>query len=123
MARISPCKGTQKQVSDGKRGNKEHPHYKRVSVAELKKTRKTRHHNFIVKVMEDLKTLPIGSAVKVPLESTQDASLPELRSAIHWAAVRSKIKLATSSDDENFYIWKVQERPEKDPRPHRNLEV
>jgi hypothetical protein len=108
MLRILSHRGSQKQVNHGKRGDRVHPNYEHVFVAKLKKTRKARHHDFIVKVMEDLRTLPTGSAVKVPLESAQDASVPELRSAIHWAAVRSKIKLATSSDDENFYVWKVQ---------------
>lgn len=101
-------------MSDGNRGDKGHQHYEHVSVAKLKKTRKTRHHDFIAKVMEDLKALPTGSAVKVPLKSTQGASLPELRSAIHWASVRSKTKLATSSDDKNFYIWNAEERPARD---------
>jgi hypothetical protein len=56
--------------------------------------------------VEDLETLPAGSAIKVPMDGTDGVTLANLRSALHRAAASLKLKLETSSNDGNFYIWK-----------------
>jgi hypothetical protein len=83
------------------------PNYSRVPVSTLKKSRKGKHHALVLKIMEDLRGVEGGYAVKIPLSSTEGVSVLNLRSAITRAAAKEDIHIATSADDENFYAWKV----------------
>jgi glyceraldehyde-3-phosphate dehydrogenase/erythrose-4-phosphate dehydrogenase len=83
---------------------KRYPNYGRVAIGGLKKSRKGKHHGLLQSIMEDLRGSAPGFAVKVPLGRV---SVMNLRSAIVRAAAREKISIATSSDDENFYVWKA----------------
>ena len=87
-----------------KNGNS--PNYERVLVSGVRGHRRGKHHDLIGGIVEDLTTLPPGSAIKVPLDGTSGVTLANLRSALHRAAANLKLDLETSSDDGNFYIWK-----------------
>jgi hypothetical protein len=80
------------------------PHYEQVPTHSVKGHRKGKHHDLIQRVLEDLTSLPAGSAIKIPLKSTDGVSLENLRSAVHRAT--KKMDVGTSSDGENLYIWK-----------------
>ena len=82
------------------------PTYERVLVSGVRGHRRGKHHDLIGGIVEDLATLPEGSAIKVPLEGTNGVTLANLRSALHRAAANLKLELETSSDDGHFYIWK-----------------
>jgi len=82
------------------------PKYERVLVAGVKGHRRGKHHDLIGGIVDDLQSLPTGSAIKVPLDSTDGVTLANLRSALHRAAAALKLELETSSDDGHFYIWK-----------------
>lgn len=83
------------------------PNYSRTPISQLKKSRKGKHHNLLLKIMEDLHKSQAGFAVTIPLESIDGVSVLNLRSAIVRAASKAKIRVATSSDDENFYVWRT----------------
>ena len=82
------------------------PRYERVLISGVKGHRRGKHHDLIGGIVEDLETLPSGSAIKVPLDVTDGVTLANLRSALHRAAANLKLELETSSDNGNFYIWK-----------------
>ena len=82
------------------------PKYERVLVSGVKGHRRGKHHDLIGGIVDDLATLPEGSAIKVPLDGTSGVTLANLRSALHRAAANLKVELETSSDDGHFYIWK-----------------
>lgn len=86
--------------------NEVSPKYERVPISGVKGRRNGKHHDLIGGIVEDLRTLPAGSAIKVPLDGTAGVSLANLRSALHRAAATKKLELETSSDNENFYVWK-----------------
>lgn len=82
------------------------PKYERVLISGVKGHRRGKHRELIGGIVEDLKTLPAGSAIRVPLDSTDGVTLANLRSALHRAAATLKLDLETSSDDGSFYIWR-----------------
>jgi len=81
--------------------------YESVPTSELKKSRKGKHHDLMRKIMEDLRQSPPGFAVKIPLSSTEGVPVLNLRSVIVRTAAKEKIRVATSSDDEHFYVWRA----------------
>lgn len=84
-----------------------YPNYGRVAIAGLKKSRKGKHHELLAKIMEDLRASSPGFAVRIPLSATDDVPVLNLRSAIVRAAAKEGLSVSTSSDDENFYVWKA----------------
>ncbi|MBV9624573.1 MAG: hypothetical protein JOZ14_11390, partial [Acidobacteria bacterium] len=59
-----------------------HPNYGRVPIAELKKSRKGKHHHLLGTIMEDLRTSAPEFAVQIPLSKIGGVSILNLRSAI-----------------------------------------
>ena len=80
--------------------------YSTVNVSSVKGRRRGKHHSFVEGVILDLEVLPSGQALKIPLAEANGATLADLRSAVHRATVAKKLNVETSSDSENFYIWK-----------------
>jgi hypothetical protein len=81
--------------------------YEQVSVTSLRKGRRGRHHDLVNGILEELAALPRGSAIKIPLAGTDGVTLANLRSAMHRATTSRRMRVETSSDDKNFYIWKL----------------
>ena len=81
--------------------------YERVPIEGLKKSRKGKHRALVTRILENLKSLPPESAVKIPLTSIGDVSVLNLRSAVSRATAKENIKVATAADDESFYVWKL----------------
>ena len=94
-------------VTAKKTGGNGRDNYDRVPVAGLKKNRKGKHRALVTRILENLKTLPAESAVKIPLSSIGGVSVLNLRSAVSRATAKENIKVATSADDESFYVWKI----------------
>jgi hypothetical protein len=80
--------------------------YERVPSAGLKGSRRGRHHELVAGILNDLATLPTGSAVQIPLSSIDGLSVAKLRSAIVRATNKQDIGIETSSDAKHFYLWK-----------------
>jgi hypothetical protein len=80
--------------------------YEIVSAEDLGKTRRGKHHDLMAKIMADLKVVGHGSAIKIPLKEVKNVSVPKLRAAITRASAAKGVKISTSSDPENFYVWR-----------------
>jgi hypothetical protein len=83
------------------------PRFEQISVASLGKGRRGKHHGLIKEVLQDLAALPKGRAIKIPLADVAGVTLANLRSAMHRATTSRKLRVETSSDERNFYIWKL----------------
>ena len=80
--------------------------YDRVALANVRRNRRGKHHDLIQGIFQDLETLPVGSAIKLPLSQLDRITLANLRSAVHRASITKALGIETLSDEENFYIWK-----------------
>ncbi len=76
-----------------------------IAQRDLPNGRKGKHHLMLRYVLEDLRQLEHGRAIKIPLADFS-GSVADIRSAIHRATRKQKLEIATSSDDEYFYLWK-----------------
>jgi hypothetical protein len=81
--------------------------YDRVILADIRRTRRGKHHDLLGGIFQDLDSLPAGSAIKIPLAELDGISLANLRSAVHRASTSKGLGIETLSDEENFYIWKA----------------
>jgi hypothetical protein len=83
------------------------PVYERVPANILKSSRKGKHYLVVEGILKNMETLPTGSALKIPVAPLSGVTVVELRSAVMRAVKKRKISVETSSDDENFYVWKT----------------
>ncbi len=81
--------------------------YQRVSLADIRRSRRGKHHDLVGGIFQDLETLPVGSAIKIPLAEVDGITLANLRSAVHRASASRNLGIETLSDEESFYIWKA----------------
>lgn len=81
--------------------------YSRVILADIRRTRRGKHHDLLGGIFEDMESLPTGSAMKIPLSEVDGTTLANLRSAVHRASVSRGLGVETLSDEENLYIWKT----------------
>jgi hypothetical protein len=93
-------------TKDNLKNQKNVLNYDRVSLANVRRNRRGKHHDLIQGVFQDLETLPNGSAIKIPLASVDGITLANLRSAVHRASTSRGLEIETLSDEDNFYIWK-----------------
>src|ERR1700724_2069525 len=88
------------------KGNK-NLNYERVDLADIRRSRRGKHHDLVGGIFQDLESLPRGSAIKIPLTEVDGTTLANLRSAVHRASTARGLGIETLSDEENFYIWKA----------------
>ncbi|HTW49114.1 MAG TPA: hypothetical protein VMD92_14275 [Acidobacteriaceae bacterium] len=81
--------------------------YKRVPSAGLKGSRRGKHSDLIAGILNDLATLPNGSAIRIPLSAVGGVSVARLRSAVVRATAKQGFGIETASDAESFFVWKT----------------
>lgn len=82
--------------------------YKRVTLADIRRTRRGKHHDLLGGIFEDMESLPVGSAIKIPLTEVNGTTLANLRSAVHRASASRGLGIETLSDEDSLYIWKTR---------------
>ena len=93
--------------ASGSKSEKNLAKYDHVNLADIRRTRRGKHHDLLGGIFEDLESLPAGSAIKIPLSQVDGITLANLRSAVHRASTARGLGIETLSDEENFYIWKT----------------
>ncbi len=78
--------------------------FETISQVELPSGRKGKHHSLLVRVLQDLERLQRGRAIRIPL-AEYGGSAADIRAAIFRATNKRNLEIATSSDDEFFYVW------------------
>jgi hypothetical protein len=80
--------------------------YRQVKINGLDKTRRGKHYDLVLGILQQLRTLPPGSAMEIPLADVGGIGLANLRSAVHRASTSHELKIETLADEKNFYVWR-----------------
>ncbi len=75
--------------------------------ADVPKGRDGKHKRIIMQLLSDIAHLRPGSALKVPLTQLPDTK-ENIRAALSRAARMQNLKIATSSNQEFLYVWKIE---------------
>jgi heme-degrading monooxygenase HmoA len=81
------------------------PKYETVSLSDLRQGRLGKHHELVENILKQVKALPEGQAIKIPLDSVNGLSKANLRSALTRAASSRAMPVSTYSDRDHFYAW------------------
>ena len=74
---------------------------------DVPKGRDGKHKRIVTQLLSDIDQLAAGSALKVPLSVLPDTK-ENIRSALNRATRFRGIEVATSSDADYLYVWKVE---------------
>ncbi|MGA2216674.1 MAG: hypothetical protein ABSG51_01215 [Terracidiphilus sp.] len=93
--------------SDPKTGpNAVHMKFQSIRQLDVPKGRDGKHKKIVTQLLSDIEQLAEGSALKIPLSALPD-SKENIRSALNRATHQRGIEVATSSDENHLYVWKV----------------
>ena len=76
---------------------------------DVPKGRDGKHKKIITRLLNDIERLEAGSALKVPLKELPD-SKENIRAALNRATRQKALEVATSSDADYLYVWKVEQQ-------------
>lgn len=81
-----------------------------ISVTDVPKGRKGKHHTLIGAIVTDLEHLQPGTALKVPFTKFHGARLANVRAALNRVTRARDLDVNTSTDQEALYVWKSGKR-------------
>ena len=80
-----------------------------VLQVDVPKGRDGKHKAIITQLLSDIAQLGAGSALKIPLSELPDTK-ENIRSALSRAANQKGISIATSSNQDSLFVWKVDSK-------------
>ncbi len=63
-----------------------------------------KHNSIVNQILDDLKDLETGKAIKIPLSELPDTKV-NIRSALNRATRKLDKAVATATDDDFLYVW------------------
>lgn len=81
-----------------------------IRQVDVPKGREGKHKKIVSQLLNDIEQLKPGTALKVPLAALPD-SKENIRSALNRATRQRDMEVATSSDAESLYVWKIERKP------------
>jgi hypothetical protein len=79
--------------------------YRQVQLSALRTGRRGKHHDLVGRILVELATVPLGSALEIPLGEVE-IGLANVRSAVHRGAKAIGLEIETLADEKNFYVFK-----------------
>ena len=98
---------TEFQHSDAEESEAEIQSFQAILQHDVPKGRDGKHKRIVTRLLADIDRLKPRTALKVPLTALPD-SKENIRSALNRASHQKGIEVATSSDADFLYIWKVE---------------
>jgi len=81
--------------------------FEAILQGDVPKGRDGKHKKIIMRLLKDIERLDAGSALKVPLKDLPDTK-ENIRAALNRATRQKSLEVATSSDADFLYVWKIQ---------------
>ena len=75
---------------------------------DVPKGRDGKHKKIVSQLLNDIGNLEPGTALKVPLQALPDTK-ENIRAALNRATRQKGLEVATSSDSDFLYVWKVEQ--------------
>jgi hypothetical protein len=88
--------------------------FQSILQADVPKGRDGKHKHIVMQLLNDIDRLAEDKALRVPLAELPDTK-ENIRSALNRATRQRGMAIATSSDEDNLYIWKSEPVP-----PHQS---
>jgi hypothetical protein len=98
---------TEFQHSDAEESETDVQSFQAILQLDVPKGRDGKHKRIVTRLLADIDQLKPRTALKVPLSALPDTK-ENIRSALNRATRQKGVEVATSSDAEFLYIWKVE---------------
>jgi hypothetical protein len=87
-------------------GRKEGQGFESINRSAVPRNRKSKHHEIVERILEEVETLRGKKALKIPRSALASDKVEHIRAALSRASAKTKLNLATSADDNYFYVWR-----------------
>jgi hypothetical protein len=84
-------------------------HFQSILQLDVPKGREGKHKKIVTQLLNDIERLQPKTALKIPLDELPDTK-ENIRSALNRATRLRGIEVATSSDADFLYVWKVDQQ-------------
>jgi hypothetical protein len=84
-------------------------HFQSILQLDVPKGREGKHKKIVTQLLNDIDRLQPKTALKIPLDALPDTK-ENIRSALNRATRLRGIEVATSSDADFLYVWKVDQQ-------------
>lgn len=81
-------------------------HFESIERSAVPTDRKSKHHQIVEKILREAGGLKSKRALRIPRSALGGAKIENIRAALSRASIKSKVELATSADDDYFYVWR-----------------
>jgi hypothetical protein len=81
--------------------------FESIAQLDVPKGRDGKHKVIVTQLLGDIDQLTAGTALKIPLSALPDTK-ENIRSALNRVTRARGMEVATSSDDNHLYVWKVE---------------
>jgi hypothetical protein len=89
-----------------KHGDGRAARFESISQDDVPKGRDGKHKQIILELLDGLENLRPGTALKIPISELPDTK-ENIRAALSRATRQRSIEVATSSDADHLYVWKL----------------
>jgi hypothetical protein len=83
--------------------------FETVGVGDVPHERKGKHNALMSRILHDLQRIKPGVALKVPVSALGSQKIENIRAALAREVKKTALKIATSIDDDYFYVWRKSE--------------
>lgn len=80
--------------------------FESIDRTDVPHTRKSKHNDIVGQILQEIGELRSKKALKIPRSALGAAKIEHIRAALSRASGKENLQLATSSDDQYFYVWR-----------------
>lgn len=88
-------------------GSSKRQPFESIERSSVPTNRKSKHHEIVQKILREAGDLRARKALKIPRNALGSAKIENIRAALSRASSKLNVELATSVDDDYFYVWRA----------------